>query len=80
MVGGFATLRPPAGRQSCLSAYGCAAARPPAYAPPPAPVAYAALLSGCVYRPLPHAYDCGGTWLAPAYGANGVYYNAVPPP
>lgn len=35
--------------------------------------AYAALPSGCTYRPLPHEYDCGGMWLAPAYGANGVY-------
>ena len=22
----------------------------------------------------------GGMWLAPAYGANGVYYQVVPPP
>jgi hypothetical protein len=57
-----------------------AAARPPVYAPPAAPVAYAALPAGCVYRPLPQEYECGGTWFAPAYGANGVYYRVVPAP
>lgn len=30
------------------------------------PTSYAALPAGCVYRPLPHAYDCGGMWLAPS--------------
>jgi len=43
-------------------------------------VAYAALPAGCVYRPLPQEYECGGTWFAPAYGANGVYYRVVPAP
>ena len=52
----------------------------PAYAPPSAPVAYAALPPGCIYRILPHEYECGGTWFAPAYGANGVYYRVVPAP
>ena len=56
------------------------AARAPAYAPPPAPVAYAALPSGCIYRILPHAYECGGTQGRPRHGANGVYYRVVPPP
>ena len=37
------------------------------------PVAYAALPSGCLYRPAFQKYECGGAWLAPAYGANGVY-------
>ena len=32
------------------------------------------------YRPFPHEYDCGGMWLAAAYGANGVYYSVVPRP
>lgn len=45
-----------------------------------APGAYAALPGGCVYRPFPHKYDCGGVWLAAAYGANGVYYYPVPGP
>lgn len=63
-----------------IGAAAASAAQAPAYAPPPAPVAYAALPSGCVFRPLPHEYDCGGTWLAPAYGANGVYYSVVPRP
>jgi len=44
------------------------------HAPAPSPAAYAALPAGCVYRPFPHKYDCGGMWLAPVYGANGVYY------
>jgi hypothetical protein len=56
-------------------AVGVAAAS--AAAPHPA---YAALPAGCIYRPLPRAYDCGGMWLSPAYGANGVYYQVVPRP
>ena len=37
--------------------------------------------AGCVYRPVLRRYECGGgTWLAPAYGANGLYYAVVPPP
>jgi hypothetical protein len=36
--------------------------------------------AGCAYRPILHRYDCGGTWLEPAYGANGVYYRVVPAP
>ena len=31
-------------------------------------------------NPLPHEYECAGTWFAPAYGANGVYYRVVAPP
>lgn len=50
----------------------------PAYAPP---MAYAALPPGCFYRPAFQRYECGGgAWLAPAYGANGVYYQVVSPP
>lgn len=49
-----------------------------ASAPPPA--AYAALPTGCVYRLIPHAYECGAMWLAPAYGSNGIYYKVVPAP
>ncbi|MFL5288208.1 MAG: hypothetical protein ACJ8AW_46430 [Rhodopila sp.] len=57
-----------------------AAAPPVAYAPPP-PAAYAAVPAGCVFRILANRYECsGGMWLAPAYGANGVYYQPVPPP
>jgi hypothetical protein len=54
------------------------AASHPVYAAPPA--VYAALPAGCAYRPVLHQYDCGATWLAPAYGANGVYYRVVPAP
>jgi hypothetical protein len=25
-------------------------------------------------------YQCGNSWLRPAYGANGVYYTVVPTP
>jgi hypothetical protein len=53
------------------AAVASAAARPPAYA---------VLPGGCVYRVFAHAYDCGGYWLAPSYGANGVYYSPVPAP
>jgi hypothetical protein len=45
-----------------------------------APVTYAALPGGCVYRMQLNAYQCTGTWLAPAYGANGIYYRPIPPP
>jgi len=46
----------------------------------PAPVAYAALPAGCAWQPTVQKYFCGGTWFAPMYGANGVYYQVVPPP
>jgi len=46
----------------------------------PRPVAYASLPGGCFYRPLAREYSCGSMWLAPAYGANGVYYQVVAPP
>jgi hypothetical protein len=70
------------------AAIGAAAAAPGvAYAPPPVvayappPPFYATLPQGCVFRILPNRYECsGGVWLAPAYGANGVYYQVVPPP
>ena len=54
------------------------AATPAAYAQ--RPVAYAAIPAGCAYRPMLQRYDCGGMWLAPAYGANGLYYAVVPAP
>ncbi len=41
---------------------------------------YPTLPMGCIYRPLPAAYECGGLWLKAAWGANGVYYRAVPSP
>ena len=63
------------------AATAAAAAPVVAYAPPPPPPAYAILPAGCVFRILPNRYECGGgVWLAPAYGANGVYYQVVPPP
>jgi hypothetical protein len=59
-----------------VGAAAASAARPP----PAAQVAYATLPPGCAYRPVAHEYDCGGTWFAPAYGANGLFYRAVPAP
>ena len=41
---------------------------------------YTTLPPGCVYRPVLARYECGGQWLSAAYGANGVYYRAVPAP
>jgi hypothetical protein len=47
---------------------------------------YAALPPGCSFfkRGQYPYYFCSGTpnsyWLAPAYGANGVYYQVVPDP
>jgi hypothetical protein len=36
----------------------------------------------CTYTPQGGAsyYNCSGTWLMPAYGANGVFYRVVAPP
>jgi hypothetical protein len=61
---------------------GAAVANAAAPAAPAYPVgaAYAALPGGCAYRPLAREYDCGAMWLAPAYGANGLYYSVVPAP
>jgi hypothetical protein len=39
---------------------------------------YAALPSGCTMAG--GYYQCGNTWFKPAYGANGVFYQVVPPP
>jgi len=43
---------------------------------------YGYLPSGCAYSPFGGAayYNCGGYWVRPAYGANGVYYTVVPAP
>ena len=41
---------------------------------------YPTLPAGCVYRPVLGVYGCDGTFLKPAYGANGVYYRVVPGP
>jgi hypothetical protein len=41
---------------------------------------YPSLPAGCMYRPMLSVYECGGTWLQAAYGANGVYYRVVPAP
>jgi hypothetical protein len=41
---------------------------------------YPTLPAGCVFRPMLGVYGCGGTFLKPAYGANGVYYRVVPGP
>lgn len=57
-----------------------AAAAGAAYAASARPASYAALPGGCAYQPYAQAYNCGAMWLAPAYGANGVYYRVVPAP
>lgn len=74
-----ATVGVAAGVAASSSAYsaGVNAGYAAAAAPPPA--AYAVLPAGCVYRLLPREYSCGSMWLAPAYGANGVYYRVVAP-
>jgi hypothetical protein len=43
---------------------------------------YAALPAGCGYSPVGGSayYSCGGTWFSPYYGANGMYYRAIPAP
>ncbi len=43
---------------------------------------YGYLPSGCAYSPFNGApyYSCGGYWVTPAYGANGVYYTVVAAP
>ena len=57
------------------AAIGAAAARPYVVG-----ATYAVLPAGCVYQSPYSEYDCAGTWFAPGYGANGVYYNVVAPP
>jgi hypothetical protein len=43
---------------------------------------YAALPAGCAYNPIGGSayYSCGGSWFSPYYGANGMYYRAIPAP
>jgi hypothetical protein len=41
---------------------------------------YTTLPLGCIYRPVLALYQCDGSWLSASYGANGVYYRAVPAP
>ena len=41
---------------------------------------YPSLPFACEYRPVAGAYDCGGTWFEPQYGAGGVYYRVIPAP
>ncbi len=43
---------------------------------------YATLPTGCAYQPAGATayYHCGGFWVEPAFGANGVYYRSVPAP
>jgi hypothetical protein len=55
-----------------------------ASAPPTMPMGatFATLPSGCNLRTVSHGtyYQCGNSWVRPAYGANGVYYSVVPMP
>jgi hypothetical protein len=43
---------------------------------------YPTLPAGCAYMAVGGGtyYSCGGTWLKPMYGANGLYYRVVPNP
>jgi hypothetical protein len=43
---------------------------------------YATLPPGCAYHPVGGMtyYTCAGSWLSPAYGANGIYYRVVAMP
>lgn len=43
---------------------------------------YATLPAGCAYHPAGGMtyYTCNGSWLSPAYGANGIYYRVVAMP
>jgi hypothetical protein len=45
-------------------------------------VSYATLPSGCISPPVQGGtyYLCGNTWFQPSYGANGIFYRAVPAP
>ncbi len=65
-----------------VGAAATAAAANAAAAAWPVGVTYAYLPPGCVYvhRPLRTFYQCPAGWLAPAYGANGLYYRVVPGP
>ncbi len=48
----------------------------------PAGGIYTTLPADCLYQAVGGAnyFRCGATWLKPAYGANGLYYRAVPAP
>ena len=48
----------------------------------PAGGTYTTLPADCLYQAVGGAnyFKCGAMWLKPAYGANGVYYSAVPAP
>lgn len=55
-----------------------------ASAPPTMPIGatFASLPSGCGLRTVAQGtfYQCGNSWVRPAYGANGVFYTVVPMP
>ena len=55
------------------AAGGAAVASAGVYTTLPANCQYEAVVGG-------NYYNCGGTWMAAAYGANGLYYKVVPPP
>ncbi len=50
--------------------------------PYPIGAKYATLPTGCAYRSVGGMtyYTCNGSWLSPAYGANGIYYRVVAMP
>jgi hypothetical protein len=65
--------------------YNAGVAAGAAAAPGPVGKTYAALPAGCAFAKrgqYPYYYCAGATpyWLAPAYGANGVYFQVVPTP
>jgi hypothetical protein len=55
-----------------------------AFAPPTMPMGatFASLPSGCGLRTVSQGtfYECGNSWLRPAYGANEVFYTVEPMP
>lgn len=63
------------------SSYAAGVATGEAIATPPGGV-YTTLPGNCLYKPTgaTNYFQCGGMWLAPSYGANGLYYKVVPAP
>jgi hypothetical protein len=64
---------------TCSAGYAAGSVVNPAYA---IGAIYATLPAGCVTATV-HGrtyYLCGNTWFQPSFGANGVYYRAVPAP
>jgi hypothetical protein len=69
------------GNAAPASAYGQGVA-PGSGRPYPIGAKYATLPAGCAYHPVGGMayYTCNGSWLSPAYGANGIYYRVMAMP